>query len=86
MSQIFIIGANGKVGRHAARLLQDSEHDVKVGLRSKDQFSDFEKLGHTPVHLDLEADVATITMHYKDQMSSSLRQDPAVTQERTRRC
>ncbi len=47
MSQIFIIGANGKVGRHAARLLQDSEHDVKVGLRSKDQFSDFEKLGHT---------------------------------------
>ncbi|WP_290775193.1 MULTISPECIES: SDR family oxidoreductase [unclassified Exiguobacterium] len=61
MSQIFIIGANGKVGRHAARLLQDSEHDVKVGLRSKNQFSDFEKLGHTPVHLDLEADVATIT-------------------------
>ncbi|WP_214769612.1 MULTISPECIES: SDR family oxidoreductase [unclassified Exiguobacterium] len=60
MSKVFIIGANGKVGRHVAKQLSDSTHEVRVGLRSPDQFSDFEALGLTPVLLDLEQNMASI--------------------------
>lgn len=60
MSNVFIIGANGKVGRQVAKQLSGSSHDVRVGLRSKEQYADFESLGATPVALDLEHGVASI--------------------------
>ncbi|OIN66952.1 sugar epimerase [Exiguobacterium sp. KRL4] len=61
MSNVFIIGANGKVGRQVAKQLNGSAHDVRVGLRSPEQFADFETLGATPILLDLEQDVSALT-------------------------
>ncbi|MDP0484528.1 SDR family oxidoreductase [Bacillus subtilis] len=62
MSKVFIIGANGKVGKNLVNVLNEKkEHDVAVGLRKEEQFSYFEDKGVQPIHLNLEDDIETIT-------------------------
>lgn len=61
MSKIFIIGANGKIGKNLVNVLTETnEHDVTAGLRNKEQFSFFEDKGVKPAYLNLEDDVDTI--------------------------
>ncbi|ALC83915.1 MULTISPECIES: SDR family oxidoreductase [Bacillus] len=61
MSKVFIIGANGKVGKNLVNVLNESkEHDVTVGLRKEEQFSFFEEKGVKPAYLNLEDDADTI--------------------------
>lgn len=61
MSKVFIIGANGKVGKNLVNVLNEKkEHDVTVGLRKEEQFADFEGKGVTPTYLNLEDEIQTI--------------------------
>lgn len=67
MSKVFIIGANGKVGKNLVNVLNEKkEHDVAVGLRKEEQFSYFEDKGVQPIHLNLEDDIETITEAIKE--------------------
>lgn len=62
MSKVFIIGANGKVGKNLVNVLNEKkEHEVTVGLRKKEQFAYFEKKGVTPTYLNLEDNMTTIS-------------------------
>ncbi|MFP7255533.1 SDR family oxidoreductase [Terribacillus goriensis] len=62
MSKVFIIGANGKVGKNLVNVLNEKkEHDVSVGLRKEEQFGYFEEKGVKPVYLNLEDNVDAIT-------------------------
>ena len=61
MSKVFIIGANGKIGKKLVSILNETnEHDVTVGLRNEDQFPYFTEKGVKPAYLNLEDDVDTI--------------------------
>jgi uncharacterized protein YbjT (DUF2867 family) len=61
MSKVFIIGANGKVGKILVNVLNETnEYDVTVGLRKEEQFSYFEEKGAKTVYLNLEDNVQTI--------------------------
>jgi uncharacterized protein YbjT (DUF2867 family) len=62
MSKVFIIGANGKVGKNLVNVLNEKkEHEVSVGLRKKEQFEYFEEKGVKPVFLNLEDNLDAIT-------------------------
>lgn len=67
MSNIFIIGANGKVGKNLINVLNEkNEHEVTVGLRKEEQFSYFEKQGAKAVYLNLEDNVEAIALAISD--------------------
>ncbi|MEC1733863.1 SDR family oxidoreductase [Bacillus mojavensis] len=57
MSKLFIIGANGKVGKNLVNILVKTDHEVTVGLRNRERFSQFEEKGVKPVYLNLEDNV-----------------------------
>lgn len=62
MSKVFIIGANGKVGKNLVNVLNESkEHEVSVGLRKEEQFGYFEEKGVKPVFLNLEDNLDAFT-------------------------
>lgn len=67
MSNIFIIGANGKVGKNLIDVLNEkNEHEVTVGLRKEEQFSYFEEQGAKAVYLNLEDNVEAIAQAISD--------------------
>lgn len=61
MSNVFIIGAAGKVGRHLVTQLADKQHGVHALHRRAEQGAALSDLGATPVSGDLTAiDVETL--------------------------
>ncbi|MFJ4107769.1 SDR family oxidoreductase [Oerskovia enterophila] len=66
MSTIAIIGAHGKVGRIAARLLSADGHDVIGVVRNPAHTDDIVADGATPVVIDLEQSVT-------DELAASVR-------------
>ncbi len=61
MTQVFIIGAAGKVGRHLVKQLADKQHRVLALHRRAEQGAELGALGATPVTGDLTAiDVGTL--------------------------
>jgi len=50
MRNVFIIGANGKIGKKLVLILNETnEHEVTVGLRNEDQFPCFADKGVKPI-------------------------------------
>ncbi len=44
--KVFVVGANGQIGRHLVHLLKESnEHTVRAMVRKEEQAKDFENLG-----------------------------------------
>ncbi|RNF41291.1 SDR family oxidoreductase [Planococcus salinus] len=58
---ILVVGANGKVGKHLVKLIQESDgHQAKAMIRDQQQASFFEELGAKTVVVDLEDDISEI--------------------------
>ncbi|HCN60860.1 MULTISPECIES: SDR family oxidoreductase [Mammaliicoccus] len=53
---IFVIGANGQIGRHLVKSLIDQGNEVTAAIRKNSQAAFFEELGAKTVSLDLEYD------------------------------
>ncbi|WP_077624156.1 SDR family oxidoreductase [Sediminibacillus massiliensis] len=53
--KVLVIGANGKVGRHVARTLQESDHEPVAMVRDTDQVPWFEEQGIKTVLGNLES-------------------------------
>lgn len=63
---VFIIGANGQVGRKLIdELIEKGEHHITVALRDPEQFSYFEEKNTQPVLLNLEDSVDAIVKQMK---------------------
>lgn len=59
--KVAVIGANGQIGQHLVRMLQqDSEHDVVALVRKKEQLEKFSTQGVNACLVDLSKDVADI--------------------------
>ncbi|MGG1241693.1 hypothetical protein BSBH6_02128 [Bacillus subtilis] len=61
MSKVFIIGANGKVGKNLVNILVKTDHEVTVGIRNRERFLQLEEKGVKPVYLNLEDNVEAFT-------------------------
>lgn len=58
---VFVVGANGQIGKHLVQMLQDSnEHTVKAMVRGKDQAETLNERGVEAVVVDLEGSVDDI--------------------------
>jgi len=55
---VLLAGSHGQVGRHATRILAESDHGVRGMVRAESQASDIEDLGAEPVVADLTEDVS----------------------------
>lgn len=53
---IFVIGANGQIGRHLVKDLVEQGNEVTAGIRKNSQAAFFEELGVKTAPLDLEYD------------------------------
>lgn len=62
MSQIFVIGASGYVGRNLTRHFTQQGHDVLGLARSANASSVVQAAGGRPVQGDLEADLASVVV------------------------
>jgi uncharacterized protein YbjT (DUF2867 family) len=52
--KVFVVGANGQIGKHLVHLLQESpDHTPKAMLRKEEQVKAFEKLGVETAMADL---------------------------------
>ena len=59
--KVFVVGANGQIGKHLINLLKDSkEHTVRAMVRKKEQADAFEKVGVETRLADLEGSVDEI--------------------------
>ncbi|WP_163537488.1 SDR family oxidoreductase [Gracilibacillus sp. YIM 98692] len=59
--KILVVGANGQIGKHLVRFIQDSgDHQALAMIRNKDQASYFEDLGAETVVVDLERSIDDI--------------------------
>ncbi|MFC4023391.1 SDR family oxidoreductase [Oceanobacillus longus] len=59
--KVLVIGANGQIGKHLVRLLQDSdEHTVKAMVRKKEQIDTMKNIGVDAVLGNLEGSVEEI--------------------------
>lgn len=56
--KILVVGANGKIGRRAVRLLARTEHQVRAMVRDPAQVEGMRELGAEPVVADLEQELA----------------------------
>ncbi|WAH38316.1 SDR family oxidoreductase [Alicyclobacillus dauci] len=64
--KVFVVGANGQIGRQLVRLLHDSEeHTVRAMVRKKEQVAFFEKSGVETVVASLEEAVDEIAQAAK---------------------
>ncbi|KHE72957.1 SDR family oxidoreductase [Halobacillus sp. BBL2006] len=60
--KVLVVGANGQIGKHLVRFIQDSESlEAKAMIRKEEQASFFQELGAETVVVDLEDDPETIT-------------------------
>lgn len=56
--KILVVGANGQIGKHLVKFIQDSgEHTAKAMIRKEEQKSYFEDLGAETAIVDLEGDI-----------------------------
>jgi len=55
---VLVAGSHGQVGRHATRILAESDHQVRGMVRAESQTSDIEELGAEAVVADLTEDVS----------------------------
>ncbi|WP_435093735.1 SDR family oxidoreductase [Halorubrum sp. N11] len=55
---VLVAGSHGQVGRHATRLLAESDHAVRGMVRAESQATDIDDLGAEPVVADLTGDVS----------------------------
>lgn len=56
--KVFVVGANGQVGKHLVHLLNESnEHSVRAMVRKEEQVTFFKKMGVETVIADLEGSV-----------------------------
>ncbi|MGK9045570.1 SDR family oxidoreductase [Mammaliicoccus vitulinus] len=53
---IFVIGANGQIGRHLVKDLVEQGNEITAGIRKNSQAAFFEELGAKTAPLDLEYD------------------------------
>ena len=62
MSQlkILVVGANGQIGKHLVRMIQDSEHEARAMIRNSEQASYFTELGAETIMVDLEEGIEDI--------------------------
>jgi len=59
---VFVIGANGQIGKQLVeRLKQDGKHEVTAMVRKQEQVDEFKANGHQAVLGDLEGDVEALT-------------------------
>ncbi|MDC3417622.1 SDR family oxidoreductase [Aquibacillus salsiterrae] len=58
--KILVVGANGQIGKHLVRFIQESEHEAKAMIRNEAQSSYFTELGAETVVVDLEGDTKEI--------------------------
>ncbi|PTI69979.1 SDR family oxidoreductase [Mammaliicoccus vitulinus] len=64
---IFVIGANGQIGRHLVKDLVEQGNEVTAGIRKNSQAAFFEELGAKTAPLDLEYDdIDDISKKIKD--------------------
>ncbi|WP_226584156.1 SDR family oxidoreductase [Halobacillus litoralis] len=64
--KVLVVGANGQVGKHLVKMIQDSEHmEAKAMIRKEEQASYFNELGAETVVVDLEDDIETISQAYE---------------------
>lgn len=60
--KILVVGANGQIGKHLVKQIQDSgKHTARAMIRKQEQASYFNELGAETVIVDLEDEVAAIT-------------------------
>ncbi|MFN4214003.1 SDR family oxidoreductase [Exiguobacterium sp.] len=58
---VFVIGANGQIGKQLVeRLHEEGKHDVTAMVRKQEQLDDFTSKGYQAVLGDLEGDVAQL--------------------------
>lgn len=55
---VLVAGSHGQAGRHATRVLAESDHDVRGTVRAESQASDIEDPGAEAVDADLTGDVS----------------------------
>lgn len=59
--KILVVGANGQIGKHLVKSIQDSgEHTAKAMIRKEEQKSYFEDLGAETAVVDLENDIDSL--------------------------
>ncbi|MDC3413869.1 SDR family oxidoreductase [Aquibacillus sp. 3ASR75-11] len=58
--KILVVGANGQIGKHLVRFIQESEHEAKAMIRNQEQASYFKELGAETVIVDLERSIEDI--------------------------
>lgn len=60
--KILVVGANGQIGKHLVKQIQDSgKHIARAMIRKQEQANYFSELGAETVIVDLEDEVAAIT-------------------------
>lgn len=58
MKKVLVVGANGQIGKHLVRLLQESEQfEAKAMIRDKTQSTYFEEMGAGTAVVDLEDEI-----------------------------
>ncbi|KIL51439.1 sugar epimerase [Jeotgalibacillus alimentarius] len=56
--KVLVIGANGQVGKHLTKMIQETDHfEARAMIRKEEQKSYFEDLGAETVLVDLEGEV-----------------------------
>ncbi|KKF39833.1 NAD-dependent dehydratase [Halorubrum saccharovorum] len=55
---VLVAGSHGQVGRHATRILAESDHGVRGMVRAESQAPDIEDVGAEPVVADLTGDLS----------------------------
>jgi len=58
--KVLVVGANGQIGKHLVKKIQDSEHEARAMIRKEEQASYFEDLGAETAIVDLEDDIDAI--------------------------
>lgn len=58
--KVLVVGANGQIGKHLVRMIQESEHEAKAMIRNQEQASYFNDLGAETVVVDLEQGIEDI--------------------------
>jgi uncharacterized protein YbjT (DUF2867 family) len=59
--KVFVVGANGQIGKHLVSFIQDSDSlEARAMIRNNEQASFFEDSGAETVVVDLEQDIETI--------------------------
>ncbi|QDP39536.1 SDR family oxidoreductase [Radiobacillus deserti] len=59
--KILVVGANGQIGKHLVRFIQDSkDHTARAMIRNPEQAAYFKELGAETVQVDLEGEIEDI--------------------------